>query len=244
MTQSHELEPAYVLHTRHYRDTSLLVDLFTLHHGKIATVARGARNQKSTAKNLLQPFAPLLVSWVGKHELTTLRQVEPSGIPFYLKDTSLYTGLYLNELLLRLSSHFETCPVLFELYQKTLMKLKDENFSVSYLREFERQLLIQLGYGLHFSNEVDSGHAIELDGFYYFTYEVGFIRVSQLELSRESTRKKFSGKAILAIHQGDFSDESLLSEIKELMRVVFAHLLGNKPLKSRELLVQYKKLLA
>lgn len=66
-----EQEPAYVIHRRPWRETSLLVDLFTLNHGRLSVVARGASGSKSALKAQLQPFQPLLLDWVGRGDLKT-----------------------------------------------------------------------------------------------------------------------------------------------------------------------------
>src|SRR3989338_1657766 len=96
------LQPAYVLHLRSYRESSFLVELFTKEQGRMTVLAKGVRKKKSPLQGLLQPFIPLLVSWVGKSELMILTQAEAHGAMKQLKGTCLYAGLYLNELLMGL----------------------------------------------------------------------------------------------------------------------------------------------
>src|SRR5690625_3916350 len=74
-----DLHPAYVLHTRPYRDTSMLVDLFTPEHGRVALVAKGVRTGKSRRRALLNPFTALLVSFQGRGGLKLLTAVEAQG---------------------------------------------------------------------------------------------------------------------------------------------------------------------
>ncbi|MEE3169526.1 MAG: DNA repair protein RecO, partial [Pseudomonadota bacterium] len=69
-------EPAYVLHRRPWRETSLLVDVFTLNHGRMTVIARGASSAKSPLKAQLQPFQPLMLDWTGRGDLKTLTQVD------------------------------------------------------------------------------------------------------------------------------------------------------------------------
>ena len=88
------LQPAYVLHTRAFRDTSLLVDLFTLKYGRISCLARGAKSSKSKLRGLLLSFVPLLVSWSGKSDLVTLGKVEADNLAYNLSGTNLLSGFY------------------------------------------------------------------------------------------------------------------------------------------------------
>src|SRR3990167_3982988 len=92
-------QSAYVLHRRSYRETSFLVELFTLDHGRVTVAAKGARKAKSSTQGLLQPFTPLMVSWSGKGELMTLVQADAHGEVRGLKGDALFAGFYLNELL-------------------------------------------------------------------------------------------------------------------------------------------------
>src|SRR5476649_1411082 len=96
------LQPAFILHHRPYRETSVLLELFTLEYGRITALARGVRQTRSRLKPLLQLFVPLLISWQGKGELVTLTAAESNGYPNRLLGTGLLNGLYLNELLVRI----------------------------------------------------------------------------------------------------------------------------------------------
>ncbi|MEC7605463.1 MAG: DNA repair protein RecO, partial [Pseudomonadota bacterium] len=113
------LQPAYVLHRRPFRNTSLLVDLFTLDFGLIRAVAKGARRQKSRSRALLQLFQPLLVSVSGKGEVKTLTSVESNVSALRLQGVRLLSGLYVNELLSRLLQNQEEHAGLYESYRET-----------------------------------------------------------------------------------------------------------------------------
>ena len=112
------LQPAYVLHSRPYRDSSALVEMFTAEHGRLSLVARGARNRgrKGSLSSLLQPFIPLLISFSGRAELKTLGKLEAAGGGRTLRGERLYSGLYMNELLVRLLHRQDAHPRLFAAY--------------------------------------------------------------------------------------------------------------------------------
>src|SRR5262245_46536737 len=121
------LQPAFILHARPYRDTSLLVDLLTLNHGRVHAVARSARGMRSRYKGLLQPFVPFLTSWTGKTDLVSLGCIESNGPPYFLEGRSLLSGFYLNELLIRLLHRYDPHPELYKTYQLALTRLQRDH---------------------------------------------------------------------------------------------------------------------
>lgn len=219
------LEPAYVLHRRPYRDSSLIINLFTLNHGRISVVARSARGLKSRYKGKLEMFSPLLVSWVGRRELKTLGDVELNGMPTTFSGDTLLCGFYLNELLLRLLEHEDPYPNLFRAYQKTLDTFKMKEHLQATLRCFEKKLLHELGYGLSFLK-------IEPENYYQYFPNRGFERCETVD----EQGAVFSGNSLIALRDECFQDSVSLSDAKRLMRMVLSQHLGNKPIKSRELL--------
>ena len=96
---------AFVLHSRPWSETSLLLDLFSEQHGRVKVLAKGARSKRSSLKGALQPFTPLLVRWGGRGEVKTLRGAEPVSLALPLSRTTRYCGLYVNELLSRVPEH-------------------------------------------------------------------------------------------------------------------------------------------
>ncbi|MBL1261188.1 MAG: DNA repair protein RecO [Thiotrichaceae bacterium] len=247
----HQLEPAFVLHQRPYRDTSLIVDLFTENYGRISVVARGVRKAKSRLSPLLQPFQPLLISWVSRGELGTLTAAENNGVPFILNPRVLISGFYINELLVRLLHHDDPHTDLFQDYFNVLKKLStlstsqllvDEQIA---LRGFEIQLLNELGYALILDHEVKSGMPLVPDTLYHYFLEQGPLFIDEYQVKHvmdyhESLKGndfvKIHGKSLLDLAQGTFRDASSLRESKRLMRAALAVYLGSKPLHSRSLL--------
>lgn len=225
-----ELLPAFVLHTRPYRETSQLVDLFVASTGKISVVAKGSRSSRSSVKGLLQPFLPLHICYSGKSSLKTLSQLEARSAQIVLQGERLFSGLYLNELLYYLLEPDAEYPGLFSSYFQTLLALSNQQELVSpLLRQFELLLLQQLGYGSDFCYAADSGLPIDPDCFYRYEPEAGFVTTAL------RNHFVFSGREIIGISEQDFSDENVLAAARRFSRQAFAALLGNRPLKSREL---------
>ena len=140
------LVPAFVLHTRAYRNTSLIVDFFTLDYGRISAVAKSARGPKSRYRGLLQPFTQLHIDFVGDGDLKTLGNIELADMPITLKEKRLFCGYYLNEMLMRLFAKDDAHETIFSTYHQTLRELAEIEHYELCLRRFEWQLLECLGW--------------------------------------------------------------------------------------------------
>lgn len=222
------LTPTYILHTRPFQNTSLIVELFSKAHGRIAVVAKSARGPKSRYKGHLQLFTPMLASWSGRHELKTLGQIELHGMPIQLNQTPLFCGFYLNELLVRLLQKEDPHPALFDVYHQTVCDLENSNSLSVTLRRFEKKLLEELGYGLPLKMEAKTRRPIVSEHFYRYEAENGFI---QCDVKDE--KNIFSGKHLIAIAKEEFETESVLHSAKCLMRMALQSLLGQRMLYSR-----------
>lgn len=226
------LEPAFILHRRPFSNSSLIVDLFSKNHGRLSALAKGSRRSNSRYRGKLELFNALQVSWTGRNELKTLGDVECSGAPIILEANALLCGFYINELIVKLLHPHDPHAELFTIYQQTLEKLSRNQALEITLRCFEKQFLQHIGYGLSLTKELHSNKPIEVDYFYQYVADHGFVSC-QVD-HRESGI--FSGKSLLALHHENFDTPQTLLDAKRLMRQVFDHHLGHKPLKSRELL--------
>jgi DNA repair protein RecO (recombination protein O) len=223
-----QLVPAYVLHRWPYRETSLLVEVLSRDHGRTSVVARGARRERSAARGLLQPFRPLLLSWIGREGLMTLSAVEGIGGPPLL-GRALLNGLYLNELILRLVPRDDPHSGLYEAYGRALAGLARVETEQLALRRFELELLELLGYGMVLGERDGEGRAIEPEGTYRYRIEVGPVGGAEAE------GLAVRGATLLALHSGALGDRAIAQEAKRLMRYVLQHYLGPRPLGSRAL---------
>lgn len=229
-----QLQPAYLLHRHPYRDTSLLLEIFSRDYGRIGLIARGARGPRSKLKGILQPYQPLLLSWSGRGELPSLSAAEANGPVGILQGDALASAFYLNELLIRLLQRHDPHTDLFRVYQATLLHLSMGSGIDWALRLFERDLLQQLGYGLLLTHEGENGAEVEPEAHYCYHHEHGPRRVR----TRSETGFTVQGATLLALASGECEDENLRRESKLLMREVLARYLGPRPLASRELFRQ------
>jgi DNA repair protein RecO (recombination protein O) len=224
------LQPAYILHRKPYRDTSLLLEVFSRNHGRIGLVARGAQGKRSSLKALLQPFQPLLLSWSGRGELQTLTGAEADGIVRMPGGEALLGGFYLNEILMRLLHRHDPHDELYASYQRTLGKLSECTEYDWPLRLFERDLLQELGYGLQLTHTID-GSPLESNTCYCYHPERGPIAAPD----DQADCLIVHGATLLALDSGETEGEVCRHEAKRLMRAVLQPYLGDRPLASREL---------
>lgn len=225
------LQPAFILHQRAYRETSVLLDVLTIEYGRISLIARGVRSRRSLLRALLQPFIPLFVSFQGKTELMQLISAEPNGAAFRLQGHCLLSGFYLNELVCRLLQKGDPHPRLFDVYRCTLMALQGDMLNQSVLRLFEKKLLDELGYGVSLNIDFVTGNAILLDKYYQYYPEQGFTQ-------SEQHTGAFLGKHLIAFEQEELFNNDVLRAAKRLMRIVLGSILGELPLHSRKLFTE------
>ncbi|QKM64132.1 DNA repair protein RecO [Polynucleobacter tropicus] len=235
-------EPAFVLHSIPYKETSLILDVFTRQHGRMALIAKGAKRPHSTLRPVLQRFQPLLVSWSGKSELRTLTKSEwVGGMPSLVGD-ALLCGFYLNELLVKFLAREDEYEKLYDRYAETinaLSALEESKSLEEILRPFELSLLQETGYAAALDRCVETNEAPIHDGQYVYQPEKG---VRPIQVDDPGHWPVLTGRSLLAIAVGDFSDPATLSESKQLMRFLLGLHLQDQVLTTRQILIDLKKI--
>ncbi|MBT5891296.1 MAG: DNA repair protein RecO [Chromatiales bacterium] len=224
-----ELEPAWVLHTRQYRETSMMLEVFTPGSGRIGLVARGARRPKSPLRALLRPFEPLVLSWSGRGDLATLQQAERTGPGVTLRDAGLAAGFYANELLIRLLERRDPHPLLFAHYSALLEELVSPERIEPGLRNFEIALLTELGFGLNLGHSAQDHTPLDKEKNYEYQLERGVVPVAM-----EIGGLVFKGSVLLAIDAGNWTDLETRRAAKRLLRYTLDHYLDGRELKTRK----------
>lgn len=226
-------EPAYILHRRAYRNTSLIVDGFTPGFGRITLIARGFRARRNGRGVALEPFSPLLIGWGGRGDLYTLTAAEASTGRTLLRGVDLAAGLYLNELILKFLPIGDPHPDVFGAYVNAISSLGDVQYGVeATLRAFERALLDAIGLGLMLERD-SRGDVLEARAHYAYEPASGAVLVPAVELHEGPT---FAGASLIAFRDGRLYDESVLRDCKHLVRRVLDYHLDGRPLRSREFL--------
>jgi DNA repair protein RecO (recombination protein O) len=230
-------EPAFVLHTYPYRETSLIVEALSRHAGRIALVARGAKRPRSAIRGSLLSFQPLELSWSGKNEPRTMHKAEWRGGQPMLQGLALLCGFYMNELLLKLLPRDDPHETLFDIYAQSLMNLSAQQNLPEVLRRFELGLLRELGYGLQLEHVAGLEETIVAENIYGYVPDRG-----PIVLRGSGNQVQFRGKTLLDLQREDFSDPQTLAESKQLLRMQIKHHLGQQELQTRQLLRDLQEL--
>ncbi len=227
------MQPGYILHSRDYRDSSAIVEVFTPEHGRVSVVARGARRSPRRRKggSLLQQFQPLLLSFSGRGELKTLTGSEAAGLAYTLRGERLFSGLYMNELLIRLLHRYDAHPALFASYCDALDGLAGQELTEVALRRFEMKLLHELGYSFDLQIDGQSGDAVREEAWYQYHGDYGLVERGD---AAEAGHPVYPGAHLVAIAEGRIEGPAA-GTAKRLMRQALAVHLGDIPLKSRDL---------
>ena len=223
-------QSAFVLHSRPYRESSALVDFLTP-QGRFRAVLRGARGKAGT---LARPFVPLEVEFRGRGDLKSVARLESAGLAHWLDGNALFSGMYLNELLIRLLPAEDAHPAMFDHYAATLPALAAKRPLEPLLRAFEWRLLSELGYGFSLDEDV-SGQPIASAGLYRLVPDTGLEPVGQF------LPGLFIGADLLAMAEADWEVPGALAAAKRLMRQALAPHLAGRPLVSRELFMNMKE---
>lgn len=223
---------AFLLHAYPFSETSLIIEVFTRRHGRMALLARGARRPRSALRSVLLAFQPLELGWFGGGEVKTLAKAEwVGGLPF-LAGEGLLLAYYLNELLLKLLPREDPHAGLYDAYAAALMALSRGATEASELRRFEKALLAELGYGLTLEQDAD-GQPIEPAGRYHYLVERGAQRAHI-----DASGFLLSGQTLLSLARDDYGDSRVLAESKQLMRNLLAHYLNGQTLQTRRVFIE------
>lgn len=235
-------QPAWVLHTMPWRETSLIVEVFSRDHGRVALAAKGARRPLSAMRGVLMAFQPLLMDWSGGGEVKTLVRAEWQGGQPLLGGRALLCGYYLNELLVKLAAREDPHPALFAAYGEAIAALGRNEALVVVLRRFELVLLQELGYGLDLGHEAESGEAVQEHLDYVFIIERGPVPLGEIDPASIDGLNVVSGRTLLDLATQDFSRAETLAQAKQLLRMLINHYLGGQPLQSRRVLKELQEL--
>ena len=222
-------EAALVLHVRPYRESSTIVSLLSAGHGRVAVVARGARANKRG--NVLQPFNVVRVGWSGRGSLCTLTGCELTRHA-WLAGNALAGGFYVTELLTRLLVEHESMPRVFAGACRAIERLGSADPVDVVLRNFEKLLLEELGYGLDFQRDALSGEPIDSAAEYELQEDLGFVAVP----GSGSRARGYAGAVLRDIAAGDYERRVTRVAAKQIFRRALKPLLGPRPLASRRLL--------
>jgi DNA repair protein RecO (recombination protein O) len=230
-------QPAFVLHSYPYKETSLVIDVFSRQYGRLALLAKGARRRYSQLRSVLQTFQPLTISWSGKSELQTLTATEWVGGMLPLEKNALLCGFYLNEITLKLLPREDPQPLLFDAYVATINKLAQGGTIPIVLRQFELNLLKAAGVMNDLSCCAYQREQVLPERWYVVDPTSGTRPARQNEEGA-----KVQGKTLIDMQNENYSDAATQLQSKLLMRALLAHHLQGAQIHTRQILMDLQKL--
>ena len=242
------MDKGYVLHSYPYRETSLILQVWTERHGRLGLVAKGARRPRSASRSVLVPFQPLVLDWFGRGELRTLKNAEPAAPATPLAGQSLLSAFYLNELLLKLTTRDDPHEGLFTAYDAAISALRaitregrgQEDIERA-LRTFELRLLQELGYAVELSREAGSHAPIVAEREYLYVVERGPILAPPAgETPGNAVRLR--GLTLIDLDRGRLEDAATVAQAKQLMRLLINHSLNGQELATRAIMRDMQRL--
>lgn len=231
-----ENEQGFILHTRNFTDSKIILCVFTRSYGRLNLVYRST---KKTPKP--KNFILCSLNWFGKNDLKTLQDFEEIDTPILGMGKPLFCGMYLNEICMRLLPELQSFEKIYDCYIETIQKLARSDHDAAVmevlLRRFEFNLLSALGLAINFHKCVDGEQILDsVDGRYVYLAERGFKKINPQAVDAYQVAQDglFQGADLVAIREQRWS-ASALNSAKKISRISLAPLLGNKPIKSREL---------
>ena len=241
-------EPAYVLHRYDWSESSLILEVFTRHHGRVALVAKGAKKPSSNFRPILLPLQPLQVAFGGDAEIRNLRGAEWMGGHVMPTGDALLSGYYLNELLLRLLARDDPHEGLFDGYAQAVQVLASEHGEAlePALRAFELLLLRDIGLLPVLDMQTLTLEALKFEQRYVLVPEGG------LRLADEEDRHSLSGAQWLRLQAAlddaaPFSEAlrasaELLPGLKPQLRKLLNYHCGVSQLRTRQMMMDLQTL--
>jgi len=241
-------EPAYVLHRYDWSESSLILEVFTRHHGRIALVAKGVKRPSSSFRPILLPLQPLHVAFGGDAEIRTLKGAEWMGGHVMPTGDALMSGIYLNELLLTLLARDDPHPGLFDVYANVVQVIAsghDEALQ-SALRAFELLLLREIGLLPLLDAQTMTLLDLDPQARYSLVPEGG------LRQANATDRASLSGAQWVALQQSLASSapftvtlracSEVMAELKPQLRALLNYHCGVSTLRTRQMMIDLQSL--
>lgn len=209
----------FLLNSKAWRENSLWIEAFSCDYGRVALLARSARTKGSELRGVLIPFVPISASWYGKEELKTLHRAEWLGGWRQPHGQALFSALYVNELVLKLTAREDPQPEIYHAMHDVLQTLCTTPVYLASLRQFEFRLLNALGIVPDFSRD-ENGAAIVPEQFYWVRPEEAVQAVEHTFRQPENSGEVVQGAVLQAIVSGQLQPEQFVSANKVMRRLI------------------------
>ena len=234
-------EPVFMLASAPWRESSLWLEVYSRRYGRVALLARSARKRMSELRGVLVPFVPMSASWYGSQELKTLHRAEWLGGWPQPQGRALFSGLYVNELMLKLTAREDPMPELYDIFAETMQTLCREPNHIAALRRFEWQLLLHSGYALDLQHDVH-GNEIDPEAQYWLRPEEALLPLAEANGlgNQQQSGIAVDGSSLIQLRQGEFADGVSLQQALKINRLLIDFRIP-EGIKSRQVLQQLQQ---
>lgn len=232
-------EPVFMLYAVPWRESSLRLEVFSRQYGRVALLARSARKRMSELRGVLVPFVPISASWYGIQELKTLHRAEWLGGWPQPQGRALFSGLYVNELMLKLTAREDAMPAVYDSLAEVMQTLCREVNHVAALRRFEWQLLSQLGYAPDLFYD-EKGGVIQADRQYRLHPERPLLPLAEASSDSAHAGMVVDGQTLVQLRDGVFADGQSLQQALKITRLLIDFRIP-EGIKSRQVLQQLQQ---
>ncbi|QEY23452.1 DNA repair protein RecO [Neisseria animalis] len=211
-------EPAFLLASTPWRESSLWLEMYSRRYGRVALLARSARKRMSELRGILVPFVPISASWYGTQELKTLHRAEWLGGWQQPQGRALFSGLYINEIMLKMTAREDPQPELFDKLSATLQTVCTENNHIAALRRFEWTMLTLLGHAPDLHHDQD-GLPVRADKQYWLMPQDALRPYSPND-TPPPQGITVGGDVLIQLRDGEFADGFALQQSLKITRLL------------------------
>lgn len=215
----------FLLSSKPWRENSLWIEVFSQDYGRVALLARSARARGSELRGVLLPFMPFSASWFGKEELKTLHRAEWLGGWRSAQGQALFSALYVNELIYKLTAREDPQPPIFSALENVMHAICHSSQHLAALRHFEWQLFHHLGLLPSFQHD-DNNHPIESSENYLISPDQAIQKLPANAPILLPHQIQVKGSVLADIQTGQFQSPENLQQARQLMRIFVDFHLG------------------
>lgn len=210
-------ELVFLLASEPWRESSLKLEVFSRNYGRVALLARGARRRQGVLRGVLLPFVPVRASWYGTGALKTLHGAEWVGGWPQPRGGALFGGLYVNELVLKMTAREDASPALFHALAEVMREVCSDGGYAAALRRFEWALLDLSGYAPDLRSDA-LGEGIRPDAQYWVRPEYAVLPLEKAAGAQGGVA--VSGRVLAALRDGVFPDDDVVRQALKVTRLL------------------------
>ena len=216
---------AFIIHSRSYGETSVILDLLTEKNGMISVILKGAKRRKDVSQ--LQPSREFLIN-ISKASLPLLIKYELNK-SYAIKKDYILLIIYFNELIYRLIPKNQPQKTLYNFYRNYMSYMSTtDDHQDSVIIGFELLILKNIGYAVNSEISID---LINKDDYFYYDKLRGFKKISDYYQGY-----KISGRDLSLLIKFDINSIQDKRTLRMIMKNIIVDIVNPKKIKSFDII--------